>query len=66
MPNQTVDITDEHRRLLDRLHRAVPDLDPTDAGSLQRIFELGLMALAAQVGASLGCEDELTEETEPC
>ena len=44
----------------------VPDLDPNDSASLQRIFELGLMALAAQVGANLGREEVLTQDTEPC
>ncbi len=66
LPIQALDLTEDQRRLLERLHLAVPDLDPNDPAILQRIFELGLMAFAAQVGANLGSEEVITQEAGPC
>jgi hypothetical protein len=49
MPLEVLDLTDAHRRLLDKLSELVPGLEPDSPQSLQRIFGLGLIALTMQV-----------------
>ncbi|MEW6750686.1 MAG: hypothetical protein AB1505_06880 [Candidatus Latescibacterota bacterium] len=49
MSLEVIEISDKHRRLLDRLSQLVPDLDADSPQSLQRIFGLGLIALTMQV-----------------
>jgi len=44
-------ISGEHRRLLDQLHKAIPDFDPNVPENLQRIFSLGVFALLMQVSS---------------
>ena len=49
MSLEVLDLTEEHRQLLDRLCDLIPDLDPESPRSLQRIFGLGLIALTMQI-----------------
>ena len=49
MPLEVIEITDQHKQLLDRLGGLVPDLNPQSPQSLQRIFGLGLIALTMQI-----------------
>ena len=49
MPMEVIDITNQHKQLLDRLGELVPDLNPQSPQSLQRIFGLGLIALTMQI-----------------
>ena len=57
-------LSERHRRLVDRLAELIPDLDPEQPESLQRIFGLGLIALTMQVTTRAREEeqDELVEE----
>lgn len=49
MSLEVIELSAKHRRLLDRLAQLIPDLDPDQPESLQRIFGLGLIALTMQV-----------------
>ncbi len=49
MPLEVVEISDEHKRLLNRLSELIPDLEPDSPQSWQRIFGLGLIALTMQI-----------------
>lgn len=49
MSLEVIEISDKHRHLLKRLAELIPDLDPDAPQSLQRIFGLGLIALAMQI-----------------
>ena len=49
MPLEVIDISNQHKQLLDRLGELVPDLNPQSPQSLQRIFGLGLIALTMQI-----------------
>ena len=49
MPLEVIDLSDQHKQLLDRLGELVPDLNPQSPQSLQRIFGLGLIALTMQI-----------------
>ncbi len=49
MALEVIELSDKHRRLLDRLGELIPDLDPQSPQSLQRIFGLGLIALTMRV-----------------
>ena len=64
MSLEVIELSDKHRRLLDRLGELIPDLDPQQPESLQRIFGLGLIALTMQITrkAREGEKEELVEE----
>ncbi len=64
MSLEVIELSDKHRRLLDRLGELIPDLDPQRPQSLQRIFGLGLIALTMQITskARQGEKEELAEE----
>ena len=64
MSLEVIELSDKHRRLLDRLGELIPDLDPEQPESLQRIFGLGLIALTMQVTSKAreSEKDELVEE----
>lgn len=64
MSIEVIELSDKHRRLLDRLGELIPDLDPGRPESLQRIFGLGLIALTMQITAKARAsdKDELVEE----
>ena len=64
MSIESIDISDKHRHLLNRLTELIPDLDPNAPQSLQRIFGLGLIALTMQITnkARAQEQDELVEE----
>jgi hypothetical protein len=49
MSLEVIELSDKHRKLLDRLGELIGDLDPDQPESLQRIFGLGLIALTMQV-----------------
>ena len=49
MSLDVIKISNEHKLLLKRLSRLIPDLDLEDSRSLRRIFGLGLIALTTQV-----------------
>lgn len=49
MSLEVIEISDQHRELLNRLSQLIPDLDPESPESLQRIFGLGLIALTMRV-----------------
>jgi hypothetical protein len=49
MALEVIEMSDEHRQLLDRLGELVPDLQSDSPQSLQRIFGLGLIALTMQI-----------------
>ena len=49
MSLEVIEISDQHKQLLDKLSQLVPDLNPELPQSLQRIFGLGLIALTMQV-----------------
>lgn len=64
MSLDVIRLSEKHRRLVDRLAELIPDLDPEQPESLQRIFGLGLIALTMQVTTKAREEeqDELVEE----
>ena len=64
MSIEVIELSDKHRRLLDRLGELIPDLDPGRPESLQRIFGLGLIALTMQITAKARAsdKDDLVEE----
>ncbi|HCL27741.1 MAG TPA: hypothetical protein DIC52_04810 [Candidatus Latescibacteria bacterium] len=64
MSLESVQLSEKHRLLLDRLADLIPDLDPEQPESLQRIFGLGLIALTMQVTTRAREEekDDLVEE----
>ena len=64
MSLEVIELSDKHRRLLDRLGELIPDLDPEQPASLQRIFGLGLIALTMQITSKAreGEKEELAEE----
>jgi hypothetical protein len=64
MALKIIELSDKHRTLLDRLAELIPDLDPEEPASLQRIFGLGLIALTMQVTSKAREEekDELVAE----
>ena len=64
MSLEVIELSDKHRRLLDRLGELIPDLDPEQPESLQRIFGLGLIALTMQITSKAreSEKDELVEE----
>ena len=64
MAIEVVELSDEHKQLLDRLGELVPDLQPDSPQSLQRIFGLGLIALTMQITNKARERDqsELVEE----
>ena len=49
MSLEVIEISAEHKQLLDKLGQLVPDLNPNSPQSLQRIFGLGLIALTMQI-----------------
>ena len=49
MSLEVIEISDQHKQLLDKLSQLVPDLNPELPQSLQRIFGLGLIALTMQI-----------------
>ena len=49
MSIEVIEISAEHKQLLDKLGQLVPDLNPDSPQSLQRIFGLGLIALTMQI-----------------
>lgn len=59
-----IEISAQHRELLDRLGELIPDLETQSPASLQRIFGLGLIALTMQVTkkAREQHQDQLVEE----
>ena len=64
MTAEVLEISAQHRELLDRLGELIPDLEPQSPASLQRIFGLGLIALTMQVTkrARDQEQEELVEE----
>ena len=64
MTMAAVELSQKHRRLLERLSELIPDLDVDQPDSLQRIFGLGLIALTMQVTSKARQEEqaELVEE----
>ena len=58
MPLEVIELSDKHRRLLDRLSELIPDLDPESPQSLQRVFGLGLIALTMRVTNSARQQDQ--------
>lgn len=64
MSIEVIELSEKHRRLLDRLGELIPDLDPGRPESLQRIFGLGLIALTMQITSKARAneKDELVEE----
>ena len=64
MSLEVIELSDKHRRLLDRLGELIPDLDPQRPQSLQRIFGLGLIALTMQITSKARAQDkqDLVEE----
>ena len=64
MSSDALQISAQHRKLLVRLSELVPDLDPEQPETLQRIFGLGLIALTMQVTNKARAEEqpELVEE----
>ena len=64
MPLEVIEISDEHKRLLDKLSELIPDLDPESPQSWQRIFGLDLIAITMQITNKARTEekDELVEE----
>ena len=64
MSIEVIELSEKHRRLLDRLGELIPDLDPERPESLQRIFGLGLIALTMQITSKARAneKDELVEE----
>ena len=64
MSLEVIELSEKHRRLLDRLGELIPDLDPERPQSLQRIFGLGLIALTMQITskARQAEKEELAEE----
>ena len=49
MALELIEISEDHRRLLEKLCALIPDMEAEDPASLQRIFGLGLIALTMQV-----------------
>ncbi len=64
MSLEVIEISEEHKQLLDKLGELVPDLNPESPQSLQRIFGLGLIALTMQITnkARRQDQDKLVEE----
>ena len=64
MSLEVIEVSEEHKQLLDRLGELVPDLNPKSTQSLQRIFGLGLIALTMQITnkARERDQNELVEE----
>lgn len=64
MSLEVIEISDEHRQLLEKLGELVPDLNPESPQSLQRIFGLGLIALTMQITNKARQQDqaELVDE----
>ena len=64
MSLEVIEISDQHKQLLDKLSQLVPDLNPELPQSLQRIFGLGLIALTMQITNKAREHDraELAEE----
>ena len=64
MSLEVIELSDKHRRLLDRLGELIPDLDSEKPESLQRIFGLGLIALTMQITSKAreSEKEELVEE----
>lgn len=64
MALEIIELSQKHQSLLDRLAELIPDLDPEQPESLQRIFGLGLIALTMQVTSKAREEekDELVSE----
>ena len=57
-PPRTIEISDEQQYILDGLCELIPDFDPGDPGSLQRIFGLGLIVLTTQVASKSSGENQ--------
>ena len=64
MSLEVIEISEEHRQLLEKLGELVPDLNPESPQSLQRIFGLGLIALTMQITNKARQQDqtELVDE----
>ncbi len=59
MSLEVIEISDEHRQLLEKLGELVPDLNPESPQSLQRIFGLGLIALTMQITNKARQQDQI-------
>jgi len=64
MALEVIELSEQHRQLLNRLGELIPDLDPQTPQSLQRIFGLGLIALTMQITHKARQQDktELVQE----
>jgi hypothetical protein len=64
MALEVIELTEQHKHLLQRLSELVPGLEPESPQSLQRIFGLGLIALTMRVTNKARQEDQeaLVEE----
>ena len=64
MSLEVIEVSEEHKQLLDKLGELVPGLNPDSPQSLQRIFGLGLIALTMQITNKARQQDqaELVEE----
>jgi hypothetical protein len=64
MSLEIVELSEKHRKLLDRLAELIPDLDTDKPESLQRIFGLGMIALTMQITKKARDDekDDLVEE----
>ena len=64
MPMEVIELTAQHKQLLDKLCELIPDLDAVAPQSLQRIFGLGLIALTMQITnkARQSDQSDLAEE----
>ena len=64
MAIEVLEISEKHQQLLLRLAELVPDLNPKNSQTFQRIFGLGLIALTMQVTnrARQNDQDDLVEE----
>ena len=58
MALEVIELTDQHKQLLQRLAELVPGLEPDSPRSLQRIFGLGLIALTMRVTSRARQEDK--------
>jgi hypothetical protein len=58
MALEVIELTDQHKQLLQRLAELVPGLEPDSPRSLQRIFGLGLIALTMRVTTRARQEDK--------
>lgn len=59
MSLEVIELSEKHRRLLDRLGELIPDLDSGKPESLQRIFGLGLIALTMQITSKARQEEKV-------